>query len=102
MLDTCPPCPPVPRGQEPRPLLERSSRLLRRLVPGREKSGTTASRLTTMLTTTHDDTGGHKRTLRSVKSSKTQMWWTCADTSGRNEATSTTTGLRRDFCPTCR
>jgi hypothetical protein len=54
-----------------------------------------------MLTTTHNDTGGHKTTLHTGKSSKTQMWWTCADNGRRNEANSKTAGCRFDSCPTC-
>jgi hypothetical protein len=54
-----------------------------------------------MLTTTHGDTGGHKTTLRTVKPGKTQMWWTCMNTCGRNEANSKTAGCRFDSCRTC-
>src|SRR5215471_9726720 len=59
------------------------------------------SGLTTILTTTHDGTGGHKTTLRTVKSSKTLMWWKRVDSGGRNEANSKTAGCRFDSCPTC-
>ena len=58
-------------------------------------------RMTTILTTTHDDTDGHKTTLRTLKFSKIQIWRTFADNSGRNEANSKTAGCRFDSCPTC-
>ena len=90
-----------PSGQGPRPLLECSSRLLRRLVAGREKSDRYPSRLTTMLTTTQGDTGGHKTTSQGAKVGTIRRQWTHANVSGRNEANSKTAGCRFDSCPTC-
>ena len=44
--------------------------------------------LTTMLTTTHDDTGGHKTTSQRAKVAKVRRQWTHTNTSGRSEANS--------------
>jgi hypothetical protein len=70
-------------------------------VAGQENSHRSASWLTTILTTTHSDTGGHKTTSQRAKVAKIRRRWTHTNSSGRNEANSKTAGCGFDSCPIC-